>query len=1055
MTIAPSSAPNPTDLTMIHAIADRLRQLTQISIQPQWRGAVIGETTPPSAETFAAWPVVTLNDRGHIPWARGQQSLWLAQRITVPPALAGFPLAGLNLKLRLVWWADAAQIYVNGVAVQAGDLFDCFTRVPLGDRVQPGEVIDVAVHLVSPGHDEGALVKSVLIYEAAANDLPEPGFVADELTVLATYAAALKPAAIATLTAAVADLDWAQVDDRDAFQRSVQAMRDRLMPLSPWIKSYQVSCLGHAHLDLAWLWPVEETWDAAERTFRSVLDLQKDFPELTYTHSSPALFAWLADHRPELFCAVQQAVADGRWGIDAGLWVEPELNTLGGESLARQILYGQRYCRDTFGTVSAIAWLPDSFGFSWQLPQLFAQGQVRCFATQKLRWNDTTPFPHELFWWEGLDGTRLLSMTLPPIGSDVDPVAIARHSAQWIAQTQLTESLWLPGVGDHGGGPTRDMLHQARRWAASPFFPAVTFRRAADFLETVERQVAPSPAANGGKRADEGAIALPCWRDELYLELHRGCYTTHGDQKRQNRACETRLTHGERFAAIATLTLDVPYPKAALETAWKQMLFNQFHDILPGTAIPEVFATANETWAAALDTADRVLHHALAQLAGAIALPPAPHSQAVAIALFNPLNWSRSEVVEVALPEGEVPAWQAIDGPTGNPLTTQVSAAGRSLLVEVQDVPAIGYRLLWLVPAAASPSPIPMPAHWQLESDRLRVTLDPHTGDIASLWDCHAQRETLSGPGNHLQAFVDQGEYWDAWNIAPAYADHPLPPATLESITWVEHGPLRQRVRVVRQVGQSTLQQDYVLEARSPYLSIETVADWQECQVVLKTAFPTRTQATSATYEIPFGAIARPLNSDDPHQRAKWEVPALGWADLSDGHHGLSILTDYKHGFDAQPDRLCLTLLKAPLWPDPGADRGHHVFRYAVLPHGGSWQAAQTPHHAIAFNAPLYAQVCPQSTRATGDPAPVTQHSFLHWDSPNLAIAAFKPSEDDPNAYILRCWDAYGKASTLHIHTPLPLVETDTTDLLEDPTPTAIADPLRPWQVVTRRLIRR
>ncbi|MBE9113182.1 alpha-mannosidase, partial [Nodosilinea sp. LEGE 07298] len=452
----------------ILATCDRLRALSRKDVRATWHsGPAASESlNVPADDIWKSWPLAALDDRGYITWPQGKVPLWLHQRFTWPTDLNGYPLEGLTARLALRWWANQADVFVNGKHVQSGDIFDCWTRIVLTEAVVPGAFVDVSLKLLSPGHDEGALVQAELVFERLSGDCPEPGFVADELAVLATYLAQFEPASLDAVAEALEGIDWASVgedflgvvsDQRDRFHQSLLNVRHSLNPLSPWLKQRTVHCLGHAHLDLAWLWPVADTWEAAEATFRSVLALQKDFPELTFSHSSPALFAWLEAHRPDLFATIQQRVRDGRWAIDAGLWVEPDLNLPGGEAIARQILYGQRYCAEKFGTASAIAWLPDTFGFCWQLPQLLTQGGIRYFATQKLRWNDTNPFPHDLFTWQGPDGSEITGVTLPPIGTDIDPVAMAQYACQWEANTGCTDALWLPGVGDHGGGPTRDM----------------------------------------------------------------------------------------------------------------------------------------------------------------------------------------------------------------------------------------------------------------------------------------------------------------------------------------------------------------------------------------------------------------------------------------------------------------------------------------------------------------------------------------------------------------------------------------------------------------------
>lgn len=1083
----------------INTAIEQLKHLNYQDIQPEWR-QYLGEQS--AAQCFAAqgwdgWPQVDLNARHHVAWEKGKQALWLAQTVTVPQALNGYALDGLTLRLGVTWWANFAEIFVEGRSVQVGDIFDCSTRIVLTEGAQPGQQFNIALRLLSPGHDEGALVQAYLIYEvpqSPAQACPEPSFVADELGVLQHYLSHFWPEKLATVADAVEQLDWAilaqpqenRVTQRDRFQQSLGHLRQHLQPLSTWLKQRQIHCQGHAHLDLAWLWPIAETWDVAERTFKSILALQQEFPELTYTHSSPALFAWLAEHRPALFQVIQQQVHEQKWTIDAGLWVEPDFNLVSGEAIVRQVLYGQRFCQQQFGCTSPIAWLPDSFGFCWQLPQILHQGGISCFATQKLRWNDTNPFPHELFYWQAPDGTQILGFTLPAIGSDIDPVKMAEYACNWETKTGLSQSYWLPGVGDHGGGPTRDMLEKARRWAASPFFPTLIFSTAPDFLAQLQAQfitpapppIPPSLHPNETRRDAINRVSspLPVHVGDLYLELHRGCYTSHADQKQFNRRCEDLLTQAEIFAAIAQLMTAYHYPQAELEAAWKGMLFNQFHDILPGTSIPEVYTVANQTWRQTQTVGEQILQQAQAAIAAQISPPSPPMPDAIPFVVFNGLNWTRTELATVPVPESAQAdlSWQVYTA-DGTLVPTQIEAnqANPTLLFLAAAIPSIGYRLYWLVPSPPCPTPPRphAPNSLVLQNDGLKVTINEATGDLASLYDKINQREVLSAPGNQLQAFEDSGQYWDAWNIAPDYANHPLPPTQLQALTWVDVGPLRQRLRVVRQLTShtgrsSTFTQDYVLDINSPLLRIETTADWQAEQVVLKTAFPFALQAESATYETAYGAIARPTHPQTPQEKAQWEVPAIRWADLSqcNGHepeYGVSLISDYKHGYDATPTQLRLTLLKAPRWPDPNCDRGNHHFAYGVYPHSGSWQQAHIVHHAHSFNLPLQGTLS-KSTQQNQSAVPntpglfSTQQSFLSLGSPNVVLSAFKQAEDDPNQYILRCYEAHGSPGELNLQTPLPLsqgqpvnvLETDLRKIADNPLDTGVL----PCQIQSYRL---
>ncbi len=1017
-----------------------LRQLVQQQVQGNWQWH-LGELPLEQAAWAQSTAIAGLNSKNHIAWAAGQQVLWLSQQFQVPMDLGGYPLAGLSLRLGLTWWAEQAEIFVNGQLAQAGDLYDCSVRVLLSASAQPEQTFWVAIRLVSPGHDQGALVRSQLIFESST-DL-DPGFVADEIEVLHGYLQKFQPQDLDLLATSLQRLDWQNLGDRPAFDHSLQQVRLALEPLAGWLQQRQICLTGHAHLDLAWLWPISETWQAAIRTFKSVLDLQQDFPELIFCHSSPALYAWLEANRPELFAAIQAQVAAGRWEIVAGLWVEPELNLISGESLVRQVLYGQRYVQEKFGQISQVAWLPDSFGFCWQLPQILRQGGVKYFVTQKLCWNDTTQFPHELFWWRSPDGSQILSLMSAPIGESVNPVKMASYAQGWEAATGYQESLWLPGVGDHGGGPTRDMLEIARRWQRSPLFPQLKFTSVAGYLNALQ-----------SKQEQDMADALPVWDDELYLEFHRGCYTSHADQKLANRTCEILLYQAELFASLATLVADTPYPKTAIETAWKQVLFNQFHDILPGSSIPEVFADADQAWTAAQQTGQQVLQAALATITEQMQFPEPPQPDALPIVVFNSLNWQRSQLVTLDLPDDQ--PWQVCD-PAGYPV--RFAQQDNQLKFLATEIPGVGYRQFWLCRLPELPTPALPPLGFVLENNYLHVEIHPQTGEITNLYDTREDRSVLTWAGNQLQFFQDQGQYWDAWNIDPDYANHPLPGATLTDIEWASWNEVEQSVRVTYAFGQSTICQDYVLEVNAKALKIITTIDWQEQHVLLKAAFPLSISAAEATYEMPCGAIARPTlpNPDlEPAQQAKWEVPALQWADLSqaDGKYGVSLLNNCKYGYDAQPQQLRLTLLRGSVWPDPNADTGRHKFTYAVYPHKGTWQAAQTVRQGYELNYPLQAVLCSLPDALIKDRKLPNRKQFLSLGAENLVLMAFKPAEDETKQWILRCYEAHGEVAELELQTDLSLSLIKPVDLLEQPITAGTLQTgkfftLRSWQIAS------
>ena len=1151
-----SASPASNNLS---ATVEKLRRLSQVEVQSGWR--YCDSDSAVSSVNICKWPVAELNGKGHIAWPSGKQVFYLGQQFVIPDNLHGYPVVGLRLLLGLAWWAEDAQIFVNGELVGQGDLFDSVDRVLLSSSVNPKDEFLVILRLVSPGHDSGALVRSICLYEAADSSCFDPGFVAAELEILqnslfgnvenlnSPYLSTqiIGDSAIivkgellkSEIDLALGSIDWSAVCDHEKFDRSLSVLRHNLLG---YLRAFlgeldegtaegaenteggrrdevfevgensnatsiyigesgaltsiytgKIYLVSHAHLDLAWLWPVPETWEAAERTFESVLKLQSEFPDLIFCHSTPALYAWMEEHRPDLFAAIKKQVAAGCWEVVGGMWVEPDLNLISAESMVRQVFYGQRYAKEKFGEVMRVAWLPDTFGFGWQLPQILRQGGVDYFVTQKLRWNDTTEFPHGAFWWEGLDGTKIFSMMSSPIGEGIESVKMASHAFDWQAKTSLQDSLWLPGVGDHGGGPTRDMLEVAKRWKMSPFFPRLEFAKAVDYLSLIESQFLPevartrreSDVPESDNQENLGAIefsnlsaiseanppfsqlkTLPVWKDELYLEFHRGCYTTRADQKRQNRRCEELLYQAELLSSLATICTGAVYPKSELESAWKQILFNQFHDILPGSAIAQVYADANLAFAEVDRTCREILIKSLDAISAQISLPSPPSPDAQPILIFNTLNWSRSEVVAVPLPDAADSAWQIYDF-SRRRLVSQIVRGDRpqsqsTLLFSANNIPALGYQVFWLCHedaqtvdnASASPKTDKKTdlskltygiaqkntpcqethfaaARMVLENEFIRATVDGKTGDLSSIWDKVNNREVLNAAGgNQLQAFQDSGQYWDAWNIDPNYEKHQLPAPTLKDISWVEEGELRQSLRVVRQIGKSEFCQDYIVEIASPLLKIKTVADWQESHVLVKAAFGLNVEADFATCEIPAGAIARTTKPQTPAEKAKWEVPILHWTDISNDRFGVSLLNDCKYGCDLQPNQIRLTLLRGSTWPDEQADVGVSEFTCAVYPHSGNWQDAGTVRQGYELNLPLLVKVLPKLEKKSHQTLPAVGQ-FLDLSAENLVLMAFKQSEDDSNVWILRCYECHGEEAKLELKSDLGLAISHTVDLLE------------------------
>lgn len=1042
--------------TVQKAIAN-LRQLVQLEVQHSWRD--LGNNLPQiDLLDLIKYPLATLNHQGYLVFPAGQVK-WLGQQITIPQTLQGYPIEGLSLRLVLTWWAADAQIFINGELMQQGDLFDSSARVLITDQAQPGQEYLVTIRLVSPSHDIGALMRSHLIYEQldTAQNI-DPGLVADEITVLSKYLSQFKPADLDLLAAALNGFNWDNLAQADKFAEDLTQLRASLLPLAQDIKQRRFNLLGHAHLDMAWLWTTDETYAVAERTFKSVLNLQQDFPALTFGHTSPALYEWIENNRPELFKLIQNAVRSNKWEILGGMWVEPETNLVCGESLIRQLIYGQQYYQEKFGKIAKVAWLPDSFGFTWQLPQIMQQCGIEYFVTGKLHWNDTTKFPHGCFWWESPDGTQLFTLMSPPNVTgvmDTNPITMTDYGVDWEVQTGLQEIFWLPGVGDHGGGPTRDMLEVAAKWHNSPFFPQIEFATASDYLSRISGNFAQSgrkPRNFQSARASvrfnrerrpsqdaedrEKTLPHPVWQDELYLELHRGCYTVHGEQKKYNRRCERLLYEAELWSTLATLLCGDRFyihplfpnikiilekagfcqanPQQLVEIAWKKVLFNQFHDILPGTSIAEVFTEAKFDWEEAIALGENLLRHALNTLATSIKLPEAPQGDAVPIVVFNSLNWKRSQVVTLVDSRFNHDNLFWLWDSQGNKIVANSDRAGE-LSFLAQDIPGVGYSLYWIAQASGTKAQLKFNLDYLLENNYLKVIVNPQTGDVESIFDRVNQREILRSPGNKLQAFRDRGQYWDAWNIDPEYEQKQLADTELKSIEWLENSELRQVIRVVKQFNCSEFIQDYILENQASLLTIKNTVDWQETHVMIKVAFPLNLTSNYVTYEIPCSSIQRTTKPKTAAEKAQWEVPALNWADLTDtkANYGVSLLNDCKYGYDAQPNQLRLTLLRAATWPDPQSDRGIHHFTYCIYPHQNSWQEANTVQKGYELNTPLQTVILTQLEQDNHhSPQLPTESELLNLSADNLILMALQFSN---HQLTMRCYEAGGTETKLKL----------------------------------------
>ena len=796
----------------------------------------------------------------------------------------------------------------------------------------------------------------------------------------------------------------------------------------PYKAHAMVKFVGHSHIDTAWLWPLKESVRKCGKTFSNVLDLMERYPEFIFACSQPQLFEYTEEFYPELFEKIKQRVAEGRIELIGNAWVEMDANVPSGESLVRQLLYGRQYYMEKFGKASKVFWMPDVFGYSWAMPQIMKRSGVEYFFTSKLGNNDTNNFPHSLFHWQGVDGTKILSF-LQPLGYNGE-TGPGHISEAYYAQKQkdvFPVSLAPVGYGDGGGGPTYQMLETARRSRELPGLPRAEFATAESFF----------------REAEQVQDKLPVWNDEMYYEFHRGTYSSQSETKRNNRKGELLLRRTEMACAMAAALTGREYPARVIGTLWKKLLTNQFHDILPGSSIHQVYEDCKVIYADVFAKANALYDDAIAALNAHIGVGKDQ------IAVWNFLSWPARGTVTASLPG----CYTALTDAEGNAVNAAVSTAESSteFVFEAAAVPALGAKIYTAV-AAETACPAAAPANTRLlENAHLRVTLDEN-GHIVSLYDKHADREAFAAGSrsNLLTVFEDIPHRESAWNIDLEYQNRFWELDEAASIELVEASSLRSVVRVVRRFNRSTITQDIVLERDARRVDFVTHVDWQEKQRMLKTAFYPDVLASKATYEIQYGSIERPTHWNTSYDKARFEVCGHKWADLSEGGFGVSILNDCKYGYDIKDNRMRLTLLRGTVYPDPVGDIGEHSFTYSILPHCGDWRCGDTVREAYALNVP------PQTCTGTGT-GKANNFTFASIANANVILEALKGAEDG-DGLIIRVYESQGVRGKAAIDFGIALKDAVECNLMEvNEVPAAVEGSrlcftIKPYEIKTFRV---
>jgi alpha-mannosidase len=953
-----------------------------------------------------------------------------------------------------------ALAYIDGVPYASADRHHHEIQIP--DQLQDGKSHLLALHgwtghggwITEPQYPTKLFMRECAVVEV---DQPTRDFIAHtrialEIARLLDDDEPAKGRILNALDAAFIVLDTRDPIQSDDFYKSVPAALETLMtrldeagaPLD-----VDIVGVGHAHIDVAWLWTLGQTRRKAGRTFSNVLRLMEQNPEYHFTQSQPQLYKYTEQHYPEIFEGIRERVKEGRWELIGGTWVEPDCNATGSEALARQFLLGRAYFRKHFGDIDTpVLWLPDTFGYSWALPQLIKLAGMKYFVTHKMSWNQYNQMPYQMLWWQGIDGTKVLTHFLTtPDGNELLPYSTTYNAMMSGTQAMGTwknfrqkethnELIMVYGFGDGGGGPTREMIENVESLSQMPGAPRVRMGTVREFMDRMEKEV-----------GDE----LPIWNGEFYLELHRGTLTSQARNKWQNRKSEFLLHDAEFLAAMAAQFTGADYPHGAFNEAWELICLNQFHDILPGSSIGPVYADSAVDYNRIRSLAETARENALNILANAL-------PSGAKVMVVNPTSFARQRIG--LLPNKNYPGLVGMHD--SKRLMTQVIKEGTLIDVWLPPFAVVALTRTENTDGEAAPeSPLHINEFGDIivmENDLIRVAFDILSGDINSIYDKEVAREVLAPGevGNQLQMMEDRPLNWDAWDVDIFYDDRVEKLEVVESIEVIETGPIRAGLQIRRVYRSSTIVQKIYLYHDSRRIDFDTVIDWHESHTLVKVAFPVDLLSPTATFDIQWGNVERNTHRNTSWDWGRFETAAQKWADLSEGNYGVALLNDSKYGYDVLHNVIRLSLLKSATSPDPDADQGVHQMVYSLLPHTGDWRR-EVPHNAYDLNDPII-------IRAVGDNGThgnMNAHAgyqLVDVDHPNVIIETVKQAEDG-NGLIVRLYEGERNRGTLTLTAGFNVREAYECNLLEETLSTLEVEnnqvklALRPYQIMTLRLV--
>ena len=773
-------------------------------------------------------------------------------------------------------------------------------------------------------------------------------------------------------------------------------------------KSPIIYCVGHTHIDCAWLWTLRVTEDKAVRSFSTVLELMKEYPEYVFMSSQPQLYKYVKKNAPDVYEQIKERVKEGRWEPDGGMFVEADCNIASGEALVRQFVHGQRFFKEEFGVDNEILWLPDVFGYSAALPQILQKCGIPYFMTTKISWNEFNKMPYDTFEWEGIDGSRVLTHFVPT--RDYNKAAVeggtetehfttyngyinpsqmkgawARYSQKYLNE----EVLCSFGFGDGGGGPTKDMLENQRRLAKGlPGMPRTKMSTAKEFFHVLDKHVTDKKY-------------LPTWVGELYLEYHRGTYTSMARNKKFNRKAEFAYQNEEMYAMLDAQTAGGAYPEKELHEGWEVILRNQFHDILPGSSIKEVYDDSKAEYEGIFAENKALTDATLTHIAAGVKAPK--HS----LVVYNPNSAAAYDLVTFTVPEG-IGEPAVYDGETK--LAVQKTADGTYVFFAA-GVPGKGYKTYIVKEEAADTTPSMEVSTEVMENEYFKVEYN-EKGQFAKIYDKKADRDILKPgkAGNVIVSYEDRPHNYDAWDVNNYYTEKSWDIDQVSAMEVVENGPVRACVKVERKYLDSTITQFIYLYHDIPRIDIKNVIDWKEHQIFVKDYFPIDVHTNEATFDIQYGNVKRDTHDNTSWDFAKFEVCHHKWMDVSEDGYGVSMLNDCKYGVGVRNGVIGMSMLKSAIHPNPEADKELHEFTYSIYPHQGGWREAGTVKQAYQINNPL---TYSWKENEGGTLAP--EYSLVSSDKDNAVIEVVKKAEDS-DAVIVRLYECYNR------RTPVTLI---------------------------------